>query len=383
MYKFSIPTQFPSDLVNINKLMTSNESYSSDGLFYSECQEHLRLETNSLAAFITPSGTSALEMMAQIIEFEPGDEVILPSYTFSSTAMAFLNAGAKLVFVDVTLNDGCISTSDVISNITENTKAILAVSYGGRLENQTELYELAKKTGILYLEDNAQSIGMIGIGKGIEPISAMSCISFHSTKNINAGGEGGALLINDSSLLEKAWNIRDKGTNRQNFLSGEVSKYQWTSKGGSHILGESGCAILASQLQSVNEVNLQRQTIMMQYKIYLPSNFDKYGSFMFEVGSKTNGHISAVILENSDIRNSVIQRLKSMGISAVSHYEPLHSSPAAVRYDCRISESGCIVSTKLSKSIIRLPVYLGLLEDDVKEISDKLVDSLISAQKLV
>ena len=224
---------------------------------------------------------------------------------------------------------------------------------------------------------------MIGIGKGIEPISAMSCISFHSTKNINAGGEGGALLINDSSLLEKAWNIRDKGTNRQNFLSGEVSKYQWTSKGGSHILGEPGCAILASQLLSVNEVNLQRQTIMAQYKTHLRSNFDKYGSVMFEVGSKTNGHISAVILENSDSRSSVIGRLKSMGISSVSHYEPLHLSPAAARYDCRISESGCLVSTKLSKSIIRLPVYLGLLEYDVVEICDKLVDSLNSTQTLI
>lgn len=376
MYKFSIPTQFDSDLKNLCELMNSKESYASDGSFYYQCQSLLRSETNAKEVFITPSGTSALEMMAQIINFEPGDEVILPSYTFSSTAMAFLNAGAKLVFVDVDISDGAIAISDVVNNITENTKAILAVSYGGRLSSQNQLCEIAKKNNILYLEDNAQSIGMIGLSKDIKPISSMSCLSFHSTKNINAGGEGGALLINDVNFIEKAWNVRDKGTNRQNFLSGEVSKYQWTSKGGSHILGESGCAILASQLQFTDTVNLERQIIMDQYKTYLAPNLSMFGNLMFAEGPKTNGHICAVILNNSGIRDCVIQKLKSAGVSAVSHYEPLHSSPASIENYCRISDSRCVGSTILSQSIIRLPVYIGLEEKDIKKISAMLIEAI-------
>jgi dTDP-4-amino-4,6-dideoxygalactose transaminase len=378
MYKFSIPTQFEGDLANIKKLMNSGESYTSDGYFYSKCQKYLTSETNANEVFITPSGTSALEMMAQIIEFQSGDELIVPSYTFSSTAMAFLNAGAKLVFVDVTLRDGCISTDDVISNISDKTKAILAVSYGGRLANQKELHALAKERGLLYLEDNAQSIGRIGLSKGIEPISSMSCISFHSTKNINAGGEGGALLINDVALMEKAWNIRDKGTNRQSFLSGEVSKYQWISKGGSHILGESGCAILASQLQSVKEVTFERQAIWRQYRSALLPNLNDFGSVMFDDYIENNGHIFAVMIKNIDVRDSVIKKLRSLGVSAVSHYEPLHTSPAAIRYNCRISASGCDISSQLSKSIIRLPSYLGISEDDIKLISKHLINAIES-----
>lgn len=369
MYKFSIPTQFENDFLNMKKLMSSNESYISDGFFYSQCRDFLTLDTDAKEVFITPSGTSALEMMAQIINFQHGDEVILPSYTFSSTAMAFLNAGAKLVFVDINLNDGCISTSDVVKNITNKTKAILSVSYGGRLQNQEELFMLAKENDILYLEDNAQSIGMIGSTKDIKPISSMSCLSFHSTKNINAGGEGGALLINDINLIEKAWHVRDKGTNRQNFLSGEVSKYQWTSKGGSHTLGEAGCAVLASQLNFVSKVNQKRQTIFEQYKKHLLPKLEGIGTLMFEFGNKTNGHITAIVLEDNNIRNQVIKEMKNMNVLAVSHYEPLHSSKAATDNQCKVSKSGCVNSKKLSESIIRLPVHIDLKDDDIKRIS--------------
>lgn len=381
MYSFSKPTHFESDFKNLEMLKKSSEFYSSDGFFNSQCQAFLKNQTDAKEVFITPSGTAALEMMAQIIEFEPGDEVIVPSYTFSSTAMAFLNAGAKLVFVDVNLSDGCISYDDVIANVTSRTKALLAVSYGGRLKGQSALHLLAQAKGFLYLEDNAQSIGRIGRSKGIEPVAAMSCISFHSTKNITSGGEGGALLINDPSLVQKAWNVRDKGTNRQQFLSGNVSKYQWTTKGGSHILGEPGCAILASQLQYVEKVNGVRQDIFNQYKKHLLPNISEHASLMFDDGISSNGHICAIILKNANFRDHALEMLRGMGVSVVSHYEPLHSSPAATNYGCSVSKSNCIISTRLSKSIIRLPSYVGLTESDIIKITGVLVTVISSVER--
>ena len=370
MYKFSLPTKFSEDKIYLDKLFDKSENYSSDGKYYSLSKEILTKQTDSVESFLTPSGTSALEMMAQIIEINPGDEVIIPSYTFSSSAMAFINMGAKIVFVDIDPETGCISVNDVKSNINKKTRAILSVAYGGRLSNQLDLYNLAKENSLLYLEDNAQAIGNIGINKSIKPIADLSSISFHSTKNINSGGEGGAMLINNDSLIEKAWQVRDKGTNRQDFLSGKISKYQWASKGGSHILNEPSSAILASQLNMVDKVNKKRNFLCKNYKNNLLKEIDGFANILFSSKDDSNGHLFALILKDPIIRNKFLKDLSKSGVQATSHYEPLHTSPAKDLYKCKVSRSGCVESVNLASKIVRLPLHYELSTKDVKNISN-------------
>ena len=376
MYKFSLPTKFLQDKIYLDKLFDKSESYSSDGKYYSLCKEILTKQTDSVESFLTPSGTSALEMMAQIIEINPGDEVIIPSYTFSSSAMAFINMGAKIVFVDIDPETGCISVNDVKNNISKKTRAILSVAYGGRLSNQLDLYNLAKENSLLYLEDNAQAIGNIGINKSIKPIADLSSISFHSTKNINSGGEGGAMLINNDSFIEKAWQVRDKGTNRQDFLSGKISKYQWASKGGSHILNEPSAAILASQLNMVDKVNKKRNLLCKNYKNNLLKEIDGFANILFSSKDDSNGHLFALILKDPIIRNKFLKDLSKSGVQATSHYEPLHSSPAKDLYKCRVSRSECIESVGLASKIVRLPLHYELSTKDVKKISNIVLESI-------
>lgn len=381
MYKFNVPTKFPSDASNLLDLIETEDDYSSDGKYTKLCRKILKRQTGALEVFLTPSGTSALEMMAQIIELKSDDEVIMPSYTFSSSGMAFINTGAKIVFVDINPNSGCISIDDLQRNITSKTKAILSVSYGGNLENQKELYDLCLKHNIIYLEDNAQSIGNIGPKKNIKNLAAMSCLSFHSTKNINSGGEGGALLINDNSFIKKAWIVRDKGTNRQEFLDGDVSKYQWVSKGGSHIMNEVSSSILASQLAMVSKVNKIRVNLCKQYRKNLSAKIKPFAKILNESENNTNGHIFALVLNESSLRNKLLDNLLNLEVQATSHYEPLHSSPANDLYQCQISLSGCKESSFLASRIVRLPMHYWLLEKDIKIISQKVIDCINTTYK--
>ena len=342
---------------------------SGDGMYTKRCNNWFEEKLGCRRALLTHSCTAALEMAAILCDIQPGDEVILPSYTFVSTANAFVLRGAIPVFVDIRPDTLNIDESLIEAAITPRTRAIVPVHYAGVPCEMDRIMDIAQRHQLLVVEDAAQALLSTYKERALGSIGHFGCLSFHETKNI-ISGEGGALLVNDERFIERAEIVREKGTNRSQFFRGEVDKYTWVDIGSSYLPSELVSAFLFAQLEHANEITAKRCHICTAYaeqlaplaqakKLRLP-NFDE----------DSNGHMFYVILESLDVRTRLIAYLKAQGIYPVFHYVPLHTSPAGRKYG-RIG-STMTVTEDLSERLLRLPLNYELNDADIRRVSDRI-----------
>lgn len=375
------------DLIHFNRPhMTGKELYyiaeakfgnmlAGDGPFTKKCHSWLEEQTKCNKALLTHSCTAALEMAALLLNIEPGDEVIMPSYTFVSTANAFVLRGAIPVFVDIREDTLNIDERLIEAAITPKTKAIVPVHYAGVSCEMDSIMALSKKYNLMVVEDAAQGVMSKYKGKALGSIGDMGAFSFHETKNI-ISGEGGALLVNTPSLAVRAEIIREKGTDRSRFFRGEVDKYTWQEVGSSYLPGELIAAFLWAQLEDAQSITDKRMSSWNYYHNAL-ERFEKQGFLRRPIIPEScthNAHMYYVLLPESIDRQKVLSDLKMNNISSVFHYVPLHSSPAGRRYG-RAHDS-MEVTIKQSERLIRLPLWVGLSTDQQDRIVDTLYTSL-------
>lgn len=332
---------------------------SGDGMFTKRCHEWIESNMHCKKALLTHSCTAALEMSALLLNLKEGDEIIMPSYTFVSTANAFVLRGAVPVFVDIRPDTLNLDESLIEEAITPRTKAIVPVHYAGVSCEMDTITEIAKRHNLVVIEDAAQGVMSFYKDKALGSIGHLGCFSFHETKNV-ISGEGGALLINDASYVSQAEIVREKGTDRNRFFRGEVDKYTWQSIGSSYLPSELIAAFLMAQLEQAEKLTQERLKIWDFYHSLLESA-ELAGVLRRPIIPEEcihNAHMYYILVPKSVSRNEVLTHLKSKGIGAVFHYVPLHTSPAGERY-CRVH--GKMNNTlELSECVIRLPLWLGL-----------------------
>jgi dTDP-4-amino-4,6-dideoxygalactose transaminase len=329
------------------------------------CEDLLRSQFGGARCLLTTSCTHALELIALLLEIGPGDEVVLPSFTFVSTANAFVLRGAHLRFVDVEYPSLNTSAAQFAAAITPRTRALVAVNYGGGGADMEALGALARERNVVLVEDAAQSLHATFRGRPYGTFGALGAVSFHETKNAQCG-EGGALVINDGSFFERAEILREKGTNRSRFLRGEVDKYTWVDAGSSYVQSDILAAVLLAQLRHSEEITRRRLAIWRTYAEAFTSAgipFVKFG-----LGVAHNGHLFGVFAPSASARNEIIARLKLEGVQATFHYVPLHSSPFGERRATFAGKDRH--TTDASSRLIRLPLYPDLTAEDVAYVID-------------
>lgn len=341
---------------------------SGDGQFTQLCHEWFEKNTGTKKALLTPSCTQALEMAAILLDIQPGDEVIMPSYTFVSTANAFVLRGAKIVFVDIRPDTMNIDENLIEAAITPKTRAIVPVHYAGVACEMDTIMAIADKHQLFVIEDAAQGMMATYKGRALGSIGHMGAYSFHETKNYTSGGEGGVLLINDERFTARAEIIREKGTNRSQFFRGMVDKYTWVDVGSSYLPSELQAAYLYGQLEMAEVINADRLNSWARYNkafqaartaghLELPTIAD---------GCEHNAHMYYLKLKDLEVRGRVISDLKESRIMAVFHYVPLHSSPAGVALGRFSGEDR--FTTSESERLLRLPMWFGIEENTIDEI---------------
>lgn len=341
---------------------------SGDGYFTKQCNAHISELTRSTAALLTHSCTAALEMAAILCDLKPGDEVIMPSFTFVSTANAVALRGATPVFVDIDPRSLNLDPGQVEAAITPQTRAIFAVHYAGFPADMDRLNEIARAHGLMVIEDAAQALGSTYKGRPAGSLGDMAAFSFHETKNI-ISGEGGALTVNRHDLVERAEIIREKGTNRSRFLRGQVDRYTWVDIGSSFLPGELVAAFLLAQLEQEAVIRHARLALFERYqsafadlaqqeRVALPWHSDEVTG---------NGHMFYLLMRDIDDRDALITHLREVGIIAPFHYVPLHSAPGGRRYG-RAHGSLPVTDATYSR-LIRLPLYLTLGDEIERVIS--------------
>ena len=340
---------------------------SGDGPFTKQCNAWLEQNLGTKKALLTHSCTAALEMAVILINIKPGYEIIMPSYTFVSTANAFVLRGGVPVFVDIRPDTLNIDEKKIEAAITSKTKAIAVVHYGGVASEMDAIMNISRKHGLLVIEDAAQAIGSNYNGKPLGSFGQLAALSFHETKNI-ISGEGGALLINDKQFIEKAVIIREKGTNRDKFLNGQVDKYTWVDVGSSFLPSDIIAAFLWAQMEKANEITQRRLNIWNTYHRAFES-LEKKGVVRRPIipsNCDHNAHMYYLLLKDYKKRNQLLENLKlKYNIQAVFHYIPLHNSPAGLKYG---RSHGHLDNTvELSNRLVRLPLWIGL-EDDQNHI---------------
>ena len=333
------------------------------GTYTHKCEETIRTQIRSSRALLTTSCTHALEMSALLLDLHPGDEVIVPSYTFVSTASAFALFGAKPVFVDsdpLTLN---ISPVLVEAAITPRTRAICLVHYGGVACDMEALLDIAARHNLVLIEDNAHGLFAKYKGRSLGTFGSLATQSFHETKNITCG-EGGALIINDPTLVERAEILREKGTDRSKFLRGQVDKYTWVDIGSSWVMSDLLAAILYGQLQRADTINGQRVAIWDRYHSELAEWADRHGVTRPHVpsGCEHVGHVYHLRFRQAEQRTRFIDHMKQHGVSCVFHYQPLHVSPVGRRFGGFPGQ--CPVSEHAGDCLVRLPLFNSLSAAD-------------------
>ena len=342
---------------------------AGDGEFTKKCHAWFEQRLGTKKALLTHSCTASLEIAALLCGLEAGDEVIMPSYTFVSTANAFVLRGAVPVFVDIRQDTLNIDETLIEAAITERTRAIVAVHYAGIACEMDRIMEIAQRHDLVVIEDAAQALLSTYRGRYLGTIGHIGCLSFHETKNI-ISGEGGALLVNDERFAERAEIIREKGTNRSQFFRGQVDKYTWVDVGSSYLPSELIGAFLYAQLEHGEEIIERRRSIFSRYAELL-SPLAERGFCRLPgregPGIRGNGHMFYLILENLDARSRLIRHLKEAGILAVFHYVPLHSAPAGIKY-ARVNGT-MAVTEDLSERLVRLPLYHDLKDADILKIS--------------
>ena len=358
MIPFNIP---PCVGVEIQYVKEAIESHKicGDGPFTKKCSAWMEERFHAQKVLLTTSGTTALDMALLLCDLQPGDEVILPSYTFSSTATAAVMVGAKLVFVDVRPDTMNIDEKKIEAAITEKTKVIIAVHYAGVACEMDTIMDIARRHHLLVVEDAAQGVMSTYKGRYLGTIGDFGCYSFHETKNFSMG-EGGAIVINNLSYNERAEILREKGTNRARFFRGQVDKYTWVDKGDSYLPSELNAAYLWAQLQQADEITEDRMLTWNTYReAFLPfANSGRVELQTIPECCTHNAHMFYIKLPDLEDRTRFISWMKSNGIMCVFHYVPLHSAPAGVKYGRFFGEDEW--TTSESDRLVRLPLYYGL-----------------------
>jgi dTDP-4-amino-4,6-dideoxygalactose transaminase len=363
MIDFNIPPSFCGELQNIETAI-KNHHISGDGYFTSQCSAWMTDRFDVKYAYLTTSCSHSLEMAALLIGISPGDEVIMPSYTFVSTANAFVLRGARIVFVDIRPDTMNIDEKLIEAAITERTKAIVPVHYAGVGCEMDDIKRIAKRHQLMVVEDAAQGVMSTYKGQALGTIGDMGCFSFHETKNYSMG-EGGALLLHSDDLAQRAEIIRQKGTNRSKFLLGQVDKYSWVECGSSYLPSDMNAAFLWAQLEKADEINQNRLKSWNMYDELLQPLAE---NGMIELPyipdyCSHNAHMYYIKVKNMLERTQLIGQLREQGIQAVFHYVPLHSSIAGGKYGRFCGEDR--YTTTESERLIRLPMYFGLSEHDL------------------
>lgn len=366
MIRFNVPP-FTGKEFDYMKKAVENEKICGDGEFTKKCSAWIEEKTGTAKALLTTSCTSALEMAAHLCEIKPGDEVILPSYTFVSTADAFVLLGAKCVFVDVNPKTMNIDETKIESAITPKTKAIVVMHYAGVACEMDTIMDIANRHNLKVVEDAAQAIMSTYKGKPLGTIGDFGTFSFHETKNYSMG-EGGALLIRDPKYIEKAEILREKGTDRSKYYRGQIDKYSWQDFGSSYLPSDLNAAYLWAQLEMADVINDKRR-----------SDFDKYYEALkpLEDAGKielpfipdncvSNGHMFYLKCRDLEERTAFIKHMADNDILSVFHYVPLHSAPAGKKFGYFAGED--VYTTKESDRLVRLPMYYALTAEDQQKV---------------
>ncbi len=352
-----------------------NSKLSGDGKYTFKVYEHFKKRFGIDHMLLTTSGTTALEMAALLIDLAPGDEVIVPSFTFSSTVNAFLLRGAKPIFCDIRPDTLNMNELLIENLITPKTKAIYCVDYAGIPCELDAINEIANKYGLFVVEDAAQAVGSYYNGKPAGTLSEFGCFSFHETKNY-VMGEGGAIVLNEAKYLERAEIIREKGTNRRNVLKGLVDKYTWHDIGSSFLPSDLLAAILCAQMERYDEIMEKRINIWEKYHDMLRplEQTERLRRSVLPEHVKHNGHMYNIILPTEKIRTELIQKLKEAGIMAYICYVPLHSSPMGRNLGYK--PETCPVTEDYGTRTLRLPLYADMNEPDVEFVIEQIRDGV-------
>lgn len=368
MINFNVPPFVGKEIKYMEKAI-QNQKICGDGEFTKKCNAFIENKFHSKKALLTTSGTHALEMAAFLAGIKEGDEVIMPSYTFVSTANAFVLRGARIVFVDIRPDTLNIDENLIEEAITPNTRAIVPVHYAGVGCEMDKISEIASKHSLFVIEDAAQGVMSKYKGRPLGSIGDFGCFSFHETKNYSMG-EGGAILIKNEDFIERAEILREKGTNRSKFFRGQVDKYNWVDIGSSYLPSELNAAYLYAQLEMADEINQNRMASWNSYYENLKPLADKS---LIELPCipehcEHNAHMFYIKTKDIDFRTKLITYLKENGILSVFHYIPLHSAPAGLKYGRFQGEDK--YTTAESERLLRLPMYYGLSSDDIGYISE-------------
>ena len=369
MINFNVPP-FTGREMEYIKQTVENQKICGDGPFTKKCNEWIEQHTGTKKCLLTTSCTHATELTALLADIKEGDEVIMPSYTFVSTADAFVLRGAKVVFVDIRPDTMNIDEKLIEDAITERTKAIVPVHYAGVACEMDTIMAIAKRHNLLVIEDAAQGIMASYKGKALGAIGDMGCFSFHETKNFSMG-EGGALLLKDEKYIEDAEIFREKGTDRSKFFRGQVDKYRWMNYGSSYLPSDMNAAYLWAQLEMADEITNARLARWNQYNELLQPLKERgilELPFIPE-GCVHNGHMYYAKAKDVQERTALIDFLKENGIWSVFHYVPLHSAPAGIKFGCFHGEDK--YTTKESERLFRLPMFYTLKEEEVDYIVSK------------
>lgn len=369
MINFNVPpftgkeTEYIMEAVKAQKIC-------GDGQFTKKCNSWLEEKTGAVKALLTTSCTHATEMAALLADVKPGDEVIMPSYTFVSTADAFVLRGATPVFVDIRPDTMNIDEKKIEAAITDKTVGIVPVHYAGVACEMDTIMDIAKRHNLWVIEDAAQGIMSTYKGKALGTFGEFGCFSFHETKNYSMG-EGGAILIRDKEKIEDAEILREKGTNRSKFFRGQIDKYTWVNQGSSYLPSDMNAAYLWAQLEMAEKINDYRLSIWEQYRREL-TPLAEAGKIELPTVPKDcvhNAHMFYIKAKDIEERSALIGHMKENGVLTVFHYIPLHTAPAGLKFGRFHGEDK--YTTKESERLVRLPLYFGLKEEEVSYICDK------------
>lgn len=373
MINFNVPPVTGDESKYIQRVI-EDKKLCGDGSFSKQCEQWFEQQFNTDKSLLMPSCTAALELAAILINIQPGDEVIVPSYTFVSTANAFVLRGAKIIFVDIRPDTMNIDESKIESAITQRTKAIVPVHYAGVACEMDVIMDIAMRHNIFVIEDAAQGVMSTYKGKALGTIGHLGAYSFHETKNYTSGGEGGALLVNDAQFIDRAEVIREKGTNRRQFFRGMVDKYSWVDVGSSYLPSELQAAYLVAQLENAEKINQARLATWNLYRNAFNelSNHGVIELPVVPVDCVHNAHMFYLKVKNLHERARLIDFLKQRGIQAAFHYVPLHTSLAGRKFGVM---GGCDEFTTLeSERLLRLPLWYGISDEETQQVINAVID---------
>ena len=376
--------KYIEDVFSSIQMNVSGTHLSGDGKYTNKIQKFMEMKFGAKKVLLTTSGTSALELASYALGFKQGDEVIVPSYTFSSTVNAILLAGAKPVFADIQEETLNIDPEDILKKLTLRTKAIYPVHYAGVSCDMKQIMEIAEGNDLKVVEDAAQGVNAKYKNKYLGTIGDFGCYSFHETKNYVCG-EGGAILINtdDKAIIERVEIIREKGTDRSKFFRGEIDKYKWIDIGLSYLPSDILAAFLYGQFEELEKIHRKRMKI---WNVILSTlkPFEDEGKICLPFipdYSEHNAHLFYVIFEDNDTRNTIMEEFKNKGIQTLFHYVPLHSSPMGISLGNR--EGDLPVTENLSKRLLRLPLYAGMENEEISFILENLIEKIGSLKSAV